>query len=937
MLAAVLGLARVSVGTTEGLGIEMDVISGNFTVQLDGVAWFDSGDIFVRNGWQQLSVRAGTLQVLRAATFHGSDALGAFNGTNVTYGQPSPNDDDSPLDVLLATSVRQYGGGGAALVFESTFPNGLRGAQQPGADESRAGLASSFPSFRFHDTAATAAATAEVGRRGWMSYDGWDCREGVAGCVNQGPGSNPHVSFGTWGSLALDAASFPGGLEGSGPLAVFTDDGRRAVALSALEGAMASSSELRLLAPEAPPGAPTPPPTPGGTHAWLPHAGNYCAGSEPAWAANNVSLAACQAKADELNAPCFDYRRGWPPPQPYCQNCRVGTARAGKLTPTGQNYTAYLNAGTTPAPTPASGALPHALAFGLMGTLLSVPPGFRTSVLLSTVARPSPPPAAAAAAAAASTAALGIGSTVRAWGALMQRAHARDVRADAAKDFTNTHLGFDTDNGAYYYYNTEPGKNYEDTLIGVKAYAAAVGVPVRHVQLDSWWYIKGENGGTKDWVSQPAQFPHGLPFLHNATGWPVTAHNRMWAPDVAYSRANGGGYAFHEEKGLSLPLERRFWRDLFRNASAWGLYNYEQDWLYTEFVGLNYTLSNATAASTWLTQMGEEAAAANLTMQFCMAWPRFVLHALSLPAVTQARASADYQPGNEQWRVGTTSLFLDALGLRPTKDSFWSNSSHINATTKGKPEKRREPYVRLQAAVSTLSTGPVFISGPIGSWDAPLIMRACRKDGRLLQPDRAAVAVDASILARAGFSEGGGGVVNAEAGEVWASTSSLRGMAAPYTQLLAVDVTVPLSLVPSDLGYGAADAAPGRLLVFEANASSALRAFDAAHPIAVTAAATKLDFTLHHIVPRLPLSSWALLGEAASKWVPVSAARFSDLADHAASPASPAGFSVTVSGAPGEQVEVWALAPGTDAPQKVTCLLPGDGIVILVMPAATCG
>ena len=448
---------------------------------------------------------------------------------------------------------------------------------------------------------------------------------------------------------------------------------------------------------------------------------------------------------------------------------------------------------------------------------------------------------------------------------------------------------------------------------------------MRHLQLDSWWYIKGKNGGTKTWVSQPEQFPNGLAYLQNATGWPITAHNRMWAPDVSYSRVNGGGYDFHEEKGLALPLESRFWHDLFANSSSWGLYNYEQDWLYTEYVGLNYTLSNATAASTWLTQMGEAAAAAKLTMQFCMAWPRFLLHALSLPAVTQARASADYRPGNEQWRVGMTSLFVDALGLRPTKDSFWSNASRV-PDADGKMKAKREPFARLQGAVSTLSMGPTFISGALDSWDKALIMRSCRADGRLLQPDRAATAIDASILARAGF-RGGDGMVNSEAGEVWAARSNLHGAPAPCTQLLAADVQVPLSLAPADLGYGSGTT---KLLVFEANASSAPRVFDTAHPIAVTRAATKLNFTLHHVVPVLPHSGWALLGEAATKWVPVSSVRFSHLQDGAS------GFTVAVAVTAGERVEVMALAPGAAAPQTIVCSCSRGGALTLSLPAATC-
>jgi hypothetical protein len=44
-----------------------------------------------------------------------------------------------------------------------------------------------------------------------------------------------------------------------------------------------------------------------------------------------------------------------------------------------------------------------------------------------------------------------------------------------------------------------------------------------------------------------------------------------------------------------------------------------------------------------------------------------------------------------------------------------------------------EPYNRLQAAVSTISAGPVAPSDMIGASNVPLIMMSCRKDGRLLQ------------------------------------------------------------------------------------------------------------------------------------------------------------------------------------------------------------
>lgn len=105
---------------------------------------------------------------------------------------------------------------------------------------------------------------------------------------------------------------------------------------------------------------------------------------------------------------------------------------------------------------------------------------------------------------------------------------------------------------------------------------------------------------------------------------------------------------------------------------------YEQDWLYTSYDQLQHLNLNSSAARTWLLQMGEAAARHQLTIQYCMSYPRHVLQSVELPAVTNVRASADYHPGNEQWRpLGHTSIFAWAVGLAPSKDSFWSTDVQV--------------------------------------------------------------------------------------------------------------------------------------------------------------------------------------------------------------------------------------------------------------------
>ena len=96
---------------------------------------------------------------------------------------------------------------------------------------------------------------------------------------------------------------------------------------------------------------------------------------------------------------------------------------------------------------------------------------------------------------------------------------------------------------------------------------------------------------------------------------------------------------------LNHSLEEAFWDYLLSTSKEWGLAVYEQDWLYNEFNGVPLLTENATMARDWLLQMGRAAERNNLTIQYCMAYPRHALQSLEISAVTQIRASDDYVPG----------------------------------------------------------------------------------------------------------------------------------------------------------------------------------------------------------------------------------------------------------------------------------------------------
>lgn len=92
----------------------------------------------------------------------------------------------------------------------------------------------------------------------------------------------------------------------------------------------------------------------------------------------------------------------------------------------------------------------------------------------------------------------GVSSTVYEWGSThLKNNNKIRINEMEIRDLATTSLGYWTDNGAYYYYNTLsdiPESNYEETLISVSDYHKKLNIPVAYYQFDSWWYYKSEPG-----------------------------------------------------------------------------------------------------------------------------------------------------------------------------------------------------------------------------------------------------------------------------------------------------------------------------------------------------------------------------------------------------------------------------------------------------------
>ena len=355
------------------------------------------------------------------------------------------------------------------------------------------------------------------------------------------------------------------------------------------------------------------------------------------------------------------------------------------------------------------------LQYGVMGTITNIPIGFSHSVIFHYKKE-------------------GLRRTLFSWGSILQNVYNKK-KVDNAEHTTLSRLGYSTDHGAAYYYKTETNKTYETTLLDLAASYQAADLPISYALLDSWWYYQGVDKGTVKWVPMEGIFPHGMGWLSEQTKWSFQLHNRYWSSSVAYAQQNGGAYPWTIEHGDAVPDTQLFWDDLMANASTqWNMITYEQDWLYAEWMTLNDTmLGHVGNAEKWLLQMDAGAAKVDVSIQMCMAWPRFALMGVKMDQVTQIRASDDYT-NDLQWYIGFSSLLVAALGMKPSKDSFRSVMVQPDRT---------EPYTYLQAAVAALSGGPSAISDTLNYTDTTLIRMSMTQEGLLLYPDIPGVAIDA--------------------------------------------------------------------------------------------------------------------------------------------------------------------------------------------------
>ncbi len=364
---------------------------------------------------------------------------------------------------------------------------------------------------------------------------------------------------------------------------------------------------------------------------------------------------------------------------------------------------------------------------GWHGDLDRVPAGFATE--LAVLAAPGPRAA------------------LERWGALLLARHGTRRPGRYADELLGK-LSYWTDNGAVYYYRTAPGCDYGETLEQVAREMRSLEVPIRSLQLDSWFYPHrhprpvSEEGapvvppsGMLRWEPREDLFPDGLGGLRERLGGlPLAFHSRHFAPESPYFER----FEAWVDEEQAHPRDPDLFHALMEQVASWGGITYEQDWLVQSFLGVRGLREAPGRARAWQRAMDDAADAHGVTLQWCMATPADFLETVRLRHVTSIRTSGDYRYQydnglNWTWFLHTNAL-ARALRLWPFKDVFLSHDKT--------PEGFGDPYSEPEALLAALSAGPVGIGDQLGHTVREVVMRTCRADGVLLKPDLPVAALD---------------------------------------------------------------------------------------------------------------------------------------------------------------------------------------------------
>jgi hypothetical protein len=322
----------------------------------------------------------------------------------------------------------------------------------------------------------------------------------------------------------------------------------------------------------------------------------------------------------------------------------------------------------------------------------------------------------------------GINRAFDVWGRALTDLQGKTRPANDADPFLRS-LGYWTDNGAAYYYDYDPRLGYEGTLLAVRDAFRKAGVPIGYMQLDSWWYPKGETAdwnptpsqwqyGIATYEAHPALFPRGLKAFHEALGLPLFTHARWIDEKSTYRKLY--------KMSNNVVIDNSYWETVGSYLKDAGVFGYEQDWLDQKATAA-YTIDDQNA---FFDTMAATFRGRGISMQYCMGTPRHFMQSTKYDNLTSMRLSEDIFSSDRWDQFLYTSRLAASLGVWPWSDVFRSSE-------------------RDNLLLATLSAGVVGVGDAVDEIVPMNLRMAARADGVLVKPDTPLVPTDRTFLADA--------------------------------------------------------------------------------------------------------------------------------------------------------------------------------------------
>jgi len=537
-----------------------------------------------------------------------------------------------------------------------------------------------------------------------------------------------------------------------------------------------------------------------------------------------------------------------------------------------------------------------------------------------------------------------------AWGALLRQAH----NTTRARGTGTRALSYVSSNAAGYSFWSEP-RNLtvwgvpEDIFAALHQGYAALGVPVRQYEVDTQFPMEmwpGDGWCFKEWGNWSATlFPSGpLALVASLGNASMMYYVQGFCRDNVYGSSGnwrfvsvGGNPRWEPPASVIHPDDAyAFYTSILKPAVQWNMQHLFADFTCMRGPRLAQNLpAYYGAEAVWMQGFTSAAADLGMETQFCMSCAHQALASLTLPSVTNFRASND--GGMDPTELVFSSILISAVGAGWSKDNL-----RLAAWGPGTTE--------LQTLLAALSLGPVQLGDvlqgfpaylPKGSFpgvntNVTLAMSTCTANGTLLQPSFPLTPIEPLLV-------GGEGGLDVTAGHVLATLTTVPTVAAgaaaassPCAWYTAIGYTATAASSPSPPPFALLPRHLAPLMDAEAPAPSDFAniprgaylesgdelacdyvVWNPALPVTLAhnfsssspallpltyAVPTQLNFA-----PILPPSNVVLLGEA-GKAAAVSSFRFSSVA-----PQGPSLLGIGLRGAPLEElVLLWLLLPSLE-------------------------